>query len=103
MKPIKRFENLKEYSIKDFYNIQYWRYRNSKIDTILCVIYPIVKEIIYFEFLKLDDNKFFHMTFKFYQIRELFELEDDIKLFRPASTEEIEKYKLEKDSKKYNL
>ena len=37
MKYIKKFENNTEYSAKDFYNIRYWRYRNSMIDTILCV------------------------------------------------------------------
>jgi len=103
MKYIKRFENGKEYSVKDFNFHKYWRYRNSSIDAIMCLKYPIKNEKINIEFLELKNRKFFETFFTFYSITELFDLKDEIKIFRPATDEEIEIYEIEKNSRKYNL
>lgn len=96
-----------EYSVSDFVNIPYWRYRNSLIDCIMKVEkYSTGKyhgdNSFEFKVLK-DGDKFIYMKFKSEDIREFIYLEDPIKIIRPATEEEIEDFKFKEDTKNYNL
>jgi hypothetical protein len=90
-----------EYSVSEFVNIPYWRYRNFLIDCIMKLEkYSTGK--YHFKVLK-DGEKFIYMKFKSEDIREFINLEDPIKIIRPATEEEINDFKFKEDTENYNL
>ena len=114
MKHLKLFEEF-TYTVQDFLDIPYWRYKNSQVDTIMKV-----------EFLDNDKDgqkwnseyrfTFFNMTNKNslkYTFFELINKNDflyriinlDIpeKILRPATDEEIELFKEKELMRKYNI
>ena len=109
MKYIKTYENSnKNYTIQSFVDIPYWRYRNSKVDTIMKVEFYDNNENNFYsdwKFTTMDINtyEFFELIYKNDFLYQILQLEDPEKILRPANKKEIEKFNLALQTNKYNL
>lgn len=111
MKYIKLFEGLptKHYSIQDFIDIPYWKYKNSGVDSIMKVEFLDNDKLgkwnsdYKFTFFNLKDSTFFDHIDKNNFLYQIMNLEVPKKILRPATDEEIELFKGNFLTKKYNL
>lgn len=100
MKHIKIYES---YADKFNTKNKYWRYKNSKLDSILKI--NIVNKYEYnCTILNLETNSINKdVTLTDVIMKKIVELDEVGKIFRPANEEEIEHFKFIETSNKYNL
>ena len=117
MKYIKTFEivleNPDEISLSDFINNTYWRYKNDMLDCIMKLEkYTTGKyygaDGFYYKILLLEAKghtkiSFIEQIFDLDGMREIIKVKSDVKILRPATEEEIEKFKFLEETNKYNL
>ncbi len=112
MKYIKLFEGLptKHYSIQDFTNIPYWRYKNSQVDSIMKVEFldndkegQKWNSDYNFTFFNLKDSTFFEHIDKNNFLYQIMNLDIPNKILRPANDDEIELFKGNFLVKKFNI
>ena len=106
MKHIKIYEDFDTYSIQDFLDIPYWRYKNRYIDCIMHVDFLDTDEHKWnseYKYTILNNNAFLELVYKQEFLLNIIKLQEPEKILRPATEDEIKEFEFQKDMKKFNI